>query len=166
MRILQAGITKSPGNAVRRRLTIWGLLLTATAVLTVAGMGGGAALAADAQHGISFTMGCASPTAFGQPYTCTYSIRNINDDPHDTLTMHGFRSAGRNAKEAKSPTQVEGWLRTSSGSANRRRRATPRQCDTPEAIALGQRSSKTDATTSWVDPGNRALTRENPGEGT
>ncbi len=66
------------------------MLLTATAVLIVAGVGGGAASRADVQHGISFTKGCVSPTQIGQPYTCTYSIRNKVDDAQDTLTINGL----------------------------------------------------------------------------
>jgi hypothetical protein len=41
-------------------------------------------------HGISFTKGCSSPTAVGNPYTCTYSIRNSVDDAQDTLTITGL----------------------------------------------------------------------------
>ena len=47
-----------------------------------------AVVAADVQHGISFTKGCASPTQIGQPYTCTYSIRNNIDEAQDTLDDH------------------------------------------------------------------------------
>ena len=42
------------------------------------------------QHGISFTKGCTSPTAIGQAYSCSYSIRNNVDDAQDTLTINGL----------------------------------------------------------------------------
>jgi phosphoheptose isomerase len=44
----------------------------------------------DPQHGISFTKGCASPTQIGQPYSCTYSVRNNVDEAQDTLTISGL----------------------------------------------------------------------------
>ena len=75
MRILQVGTNKRSGKRPRL-LGVYGLLLVAVAVLAVAGMGGGAAFAADAQHGIALTKGCVSPTQIGQPYVCTYSVRN------------------------------------------------------------------------------------------
>jgi hypothetical protein len=40
-----------------------------------------------AQHGISVTKGCDSPTLIGAPYLCTYTARNTIDDPQDTLTF-------------------------------------------------------------------------------
>jgi len=40
------------------------------------------------QHGIGFTKGCDSPTKVGDPYTCTYTIRNNVDDALDTLTFN------------------------------------------------------------------------------
>ena len=48
------------------------------------------ASSADVQHGIGFTKGCASPTAIGQPYLCSYSVRNILDEARDTLTINGL----------------------------------------------------------------------------
>src|SRR5438045_1454269 len=75
MRILQVGTTRRSGKRPRL-LGVYGLLLVAVAVLAVAGMGGGAAFAADTQHGIAVTKGCVSPTQIGKPYTCTYSVRN------------------------------------------------------------------------------------------
>ena len=39
------------------------------------------------QHGISLTKGCDSPTQIGQPYSCTYSFRNITDEAQDTLDV-------------------------------------------------------------------------------
>src|SRR5262249_41087542 len=91
MRIRQVGTTSRLGGTVRRRrISYWGLLATATALLVAAGVGGGAAYAADVQHGIAVTKGCNSPTAIGQPYSCTYVIRNTIDEAQDTLTVHSL----------------------------------------------------------------------------
>jgi len=50
-----------------------------------------AALAADAvQHGIGVTKGCASPVKIGDPYACSYSVRNVVDEAEDTLTIDSF----------------------------------------------------------------------------
>src|SRR5580765_2591707 len=70
-----------------RRSSGWRVfgVVGAVAVLLVVGSGG--ASAADVQHGVGFTKGCASPTAIGQPYTCSFSVRNIVDEAHDTLTI-------------------------------------------------------------------------------
>src|SRR4051812_8378594 len=86
MRIL-AGTTKRSGSQANSRLRLYGLLLVAVGVMAVAGMGGGAAFALDVQHGIVVTKGCVSPTQIGQPYSCSYTVRNSNDDAHDTLTI-------------------------------------------------------------------------------
>ena len=90
MRILQVGTNKRSGKAAKPRLAVYGLLLLAVALMAVAGIGGGAAFAADVQHGISLTKGCVSPTAIGDPYTCTYSFRNIVDEAQDTLTVNSL----------------------------------------------------------------------------
>jgi len=58
--------------------------------LSIAMVGATAGWAADVQHGISFTKGCASPTHIGQPYSCSYSVRNNVDEAQDTLTMTGL----------------------------------------------------------------------------
>ena len=84
----------------------------------------------------------------------------------ESVWRHGFRSAGRNAKKPKAPTQGGARLRTSSGSADRRRRANLLSLRDAEGDRARSALAKADATTSWVDPGNRALTGENPGEGT
>jgi hypothetical protein len=42
------------------------------------------------QHGISFTKGCASSTLVGQPYNCSYTVRNNVDEAGDTLTITGL----------------------------------------------------------------------------
>src|SRR6516164_4357976 len=44
----------------------------------------------DVQHGIAFTKGCDSPTAIGNAYTCSFTIQNIVDQAHDTLTTTGL----------------------------------------------------------------------------
>src|SRR3954447_8439491 len=67
-------------------LAIGALVLAASAVFGV-----GFATAADpANHGISVTKGCTSPTQIGAPYACTYSFRNNVDDAQDTLTVSGL----------------------------------------------------------------------------
>src|SRR5262245_42443233 len=90
MRILKVGTTGHDGKTARRRLALVGLLLTAAAVLVVAGTVGGAAFAADVQHGIARAKGCVSPTTVGSPYTCSYTVRNEVDDAHDTLMISGL----------------------------------------------------------------------------
>src|SRR5512146_1286882 len=42
------------------------------------------------QHGIGFTKGCVSPTKIGDPYQCSYGIRNVLDEAQDTLTISGL----------------------------------------------------------------------------
>jgi uncharacterized repeat protein (TIGR01451 family) len=90
MRILQVGTNNRSRKTVRSRLAVFGFSVMVVAVVAVAGMGGGSAFAADPQHGISLTKGCVSPTQVGQPYTCTYSVRNTLDDAQDTLTINGL----------------------------------------------------------------------------
>ena len=51
-----------------RSLKRLGVMLAAT-MLAALTIGPGIALAADVQHGIGFTKGCASPTKIGDPYT-------------------------------------------------------------------------------------------------
>src|SRR6476646_4125793 len=70
----------------RLLLAVGALALTIGVVLGI-----GFATAADPiNHGISFTMGCQSPTNVGAPYSCSYSIRNNVDDAFDTLTINGL----------------------------------------------------------------------------
>src|SRR5580765_2458529 len=73
-----------------RRSSGWRVfgVVGAVAVLLVVGSGG--ASAADVQHGIGFTKGCASPTAIGQPYTCSFGVTNVLDGAHVTLTIHSL----------------------------------------------------------------------------
>jgi len=66
------------------RRALW---LGAFAVLALSFVFVGSAAAQDAEHGIGFSKGCASPTAIGEPYTCSYTIRNNSDDAGDTLTV-------------------------------------------------------------------------------
>jgi hypothetical protein len=70
----------------RLLLVVGGLIVAAIAFAGLTGV----ASAADVQHGISFTKGCASPTQVGAPYSCTYSIRNNVDEAKDTLTINGL----------------------------------------------------------------------------
>ena len=41
----------------------------------------------EVQHGIGLTKGCTSPTKIGDPYTCSYTVRNVLDEAEDTLTI-------------------------------------------------------------------------------
>ena len=50
----------------------------------------GIALAHDVKHGIGFTKGCTSPTKIGDPYACSYTVRNNLDDAQDTLTINSL----------------------------------------------------------------------------
>ena len=83
---------------MRRKWVFSGLVAFLVAFGTLIGIGSAAtrvehasAVAlVDVQHGIAFTKGCASPTQIGQPYACTYSIRNVTDEAHDTLTINGL----------------------------------------------------------------------------
>jgi hypothetical protein len=78
-------------------LGVGGLAAVAILAVTLIGSAGGQPIV---NHGISFTKGCASPTQVGQPYSCTYTIRNTVDDAQDTLTINGLvdvvHSAGGN----------------------------------------------------------------------
>ena len=62
--------------------------LVVVAALLTFGLTGASAV--DVQHGIGFTKGCASPTAIGQPYTCSFGVTNILDEAHDTLTINSL----------------------------------------------------------------------------
>jgi hypothetical protein len=66
------------------RRALW---LGAFAVLALSFVFVGSAAAQDPEHGIVFTKGCDSPTAIGEPYTCSYTIRNAVDEAGDTLTV-------------------------------------------------------------------------------
>ena len=72
-------------NKVRR----FGVAMAA-AMLVALSIGPGIALAADVQHGIGFTKGCTSPTKIGDPYACSYAVRNVLDEAHDTLTINSL----------------------------------------------------------------------------
>src|SRR4051812_29191661 len=81
------------GGSVMRGRRRWlvgigGLVAAVSTMLML--VGSASAVLADTQHGISFTKGCQSPTQVGQPYSCTYSVRNNIDEAHDTLTMTGL----------------------------------------------------------------------------
>src|SRR4051812_31072380 len=69
---------------LRKRLAV-SFAATMLVALTVAP---GITLAApDVQHGIGFTKGCTSPTKVGDPYSCSYTVRNVLDEAEDTLTI-------------------------------------------------------------------------------
>src|SRR5262245_15015327 len=42
---------------------------------------------AQSEHGIGFSKGCDTPTKVGDPYVCSYTIRNNSDDLGDDLTF-------------------------------------------------------------------------------
>src|SRR5262249_15198999 len=70
--------------AVRRTL----VGVCAATVLLVLGVGG--ASAQNFFHGIAFTKGCDSPTQIGAPLDCSYSVLNVADTAHDTLTFNAI----------------------------------------------------------------------------
>jgi hypothetical protein len=68
--------------------SVWRLVVGLGVVAAFLTVGSSGALAqSQVQHGIGFTKGCASPTKVGDPYTCTYTIRNVLDEAQDTLTI-------------------------------------------------------------------------------
>jgi hypothetical protein len=72
-----------------RRFGLSGLVgLCAVAGLLVFSAGAGAQ--GEVQHGIGFTKGCTSPVKVGDPYSCSYAVRNILDAAEDTLTINGL----------------------------------------------------------------------------
>jgi hypothetical protein len=76
-----------------RRLRLFGAFIVPLALIAGTVVGIQLALATaqdDVQHGISFTKGCTSPTSIGQPYSCSYTVRNNIDDAGDTLTISGL----------------------------------------------------------------------------
>src|SRR4051794_5466643 len=93
------------------------LLAVGVLVLTVGVVFGiGYATAADpVNHGISFTKGCASPTNVGQPYSCSYTIRNNVDDASDTLTVNGLTDVVHSAGGDISSNNVFSQLRFAVG---------------------------------------------------
>ena len=66
------------------RRALW---LGAFAVLALSFVFVGSAAAQEPVHQILFSKGCAPSTAIGEPYTCSYTIRNSVDDAGDTLTV-------------------------------------------------------------------------------
>jgi hypothetical protein len=100
----------------RHRLFIGvgGLIVAATIGLALIGSAS-AAPGDPINHGISFTKGCASPTQIGQPYSCTYSIRNVIDEARDTLTINGLTDTVHSAGGDVSSGNVFGSLRLEIG---------------------------------------------------
>src|SRR3954454_7166782 len=78
--------TRRRGGFAMHSIRRLGVALAATVLVALA-ISPGIALAEDVQHGIGFTKGCASPTKVGDPYTCSYTVRNNIDDAEDTLTI-------------------------------------------------------------------------------
>ena len=72
------------------RLTKRLLVSLAAAMMVATTIGAGVALAIDVQHGIGFTKGCTSPVKIGDPYSCSYTVRNNLDDAEDTLTINSL----------------------------------------------------------------------------
>jgi hypothetical protein len=67
------------------RRALVGLSVAALFAMSVTG----SALAA-AQHGISFTKGCDSPSVVGGQYSCSWSVHNDTDTAQDTLTFNSL----------------------------------------------------------------------------
>jgi hypothetical protein len=93
-----------------RTFGLGGLALVAVAVTLTIGAATGTAQG-PVNHGISFTKGCASPTQVGQPYSCTYTIRNGVDDAQDTLSITGIEDTVLSAGGPVSSGNVFGQLR-------------------------------------------------------
>ena len=73
------------------RSGVWKGLSGLVVLVALLTLGVSSASAVDnVQHGIGFTKGCASPTAIGQPYTCSFGVQNVLDEAHDTLTIHSL----------------------------------------------------------------------------
>src|SRR5215208_143303 len=67
-----------------RFLRLTGVLAVLGAIFVTTGA------AADVNHGIGFTKGCTSPTKIGDPYSCSFTVRNILDQAQDTLTINSL----------------------------------------------------------------------------
>src|SRR3954451_14382565 len=85
------------GATARERVTIHmqrfskkGAVLGISVLFVLLGLGVGGAQAALGQHGIAFVKGCDSPTNIGDPYNCSYTILNVVDTVHDTLSVTGL----------------------------------------------------------------------------
>src|SRR3954470_4036409 len=70
-----------------RSLKRLGVMLAATMLVALTVAPGITLAAPDVQHGIGFTKGCTSPTKVGDPYSCSYTVRNVLDEAQDTLTI-------------------------------------------------------------------------------
>src|SRR5262245_7437477 len=68
----------------------WASAGAALVAVLIVVAGSGLADTFPAQHGITLSKGCASPTSIGAPYTCAYTVFNTSDDAHDTLTIHSL----------------------------------------------------------------------------
>src|SRR5215470_118435 len=75
---------KRTGRARMRRLGLTGLVGACLAGLVLAL--GAVSAKAQGEHGIGFSKGCDTPTAVGDHYVCSFTIRNNSDDLGDDLT--------------------------------------------------------------------------------
>ena len=138
----------APGNAEPKRarhplarlVGVVGVLLVAAVVLGSVHN----AAAADVQHGISLTKGCVSPTQIGARYSCTYTVRNINDEALDTLTITGLVDVVQAAPKSVSSGNVLSSLQLVfvQGTAT-----TPPHCD--GGSGAGTAASPYTGATSW-----------------
>src|SRR5580765_794851 len=72
-----------------RHSRAWLVLVGLVAIVGLFALGAaGASADVTLQHGIGLSKGCISPTKIDDPYTCSYTIRNILDDANDTLTIN------------------------------------------------------------------------------
>src|SRR5262245_47380673 len=137
----------------RHRLTVLvgivGAAIALTAMLTAP------AGAADTQHGISLTKGCVSPTQIGQPYVCTFSVRNTLDEAQDTLTINSLvdvvQAQGGDVRSGNGLGQVQLVIGPFAQGFN-----TPPTCAGPSLSGNGSAESPwTGATSCTIPYGSR-----------
>jgi len=66
------------------------MIMSAAGLLVLLAFAGSAS-AQDVNHAIDFTKSCTSPTKIGDPYQCSYTVRNDIDAAQDALTVNGLR---------------------------------------------------------------------------
>src|SRR5215212_619512 len=74
----------------RRHRYLSAAIFVAGIAAMISGVAGAVALDNPVQHGLSVTKGCTSPVKIGDAYTCSFSIRNVLDAAHDTMTVTGL----------------------------------------------------------------------------
>src|SRR5215212_7746373 len=74
----------------RRHRFLSAAIVAACAAATFGVVGAVAVDGNPVQHGLSVTKGCTSPLKIGEPYTCSFTIRNVLDEAHDTMTVSGL----------------------------------------------------------------------------